>query len=159
MARTNRAEVPLIERRELGLAETLDDREHPGVDETEVGIGMPLAQLAHASVILGQELFDDVGTCCDVVEEGDQDAGMKPDVDPVVHLHQHWSRNDDGLRCGLYEALAGAVVGVAAVQRRIQGSSIDDQRQERGSGRSSPERRAVSERPESPTPMLLGRGR
>jgi hypothetical protein len=36
------------------------------------------------------------------------------------------------------------VVGVAAVQGGVEGTGVEDQRHARGSGRSSPARRAVS---------------
>jgi hypothetical protein len=51
------------------------------------------------------------------------------------------------------------VVGVAPVQRRVQGAGVEDQRQERVPARSSPDLRAVSGDPEAPIPRLLGFGR
>jgi hypothetical protein len=36
------------------------------------------------------------------------------------------------------------MIGIAAIERSVQGAGVEDQRQDRGSGRSSPARRAVS---------------
>lgn len=49
--------------------------------------------------------------------------------------------------------------GVAAVERGVEGSRVEDQRQGRGSGRSSEAVRAVSWRPEAPMPRERGLGR
>jgi hypothetical protein len=51
------------------------------------------------------------------------------------------------------------MVIVAAIERSIQRASVEDQRHERGSGRSSADRRATSLVPEEPTPRLRGSGR
>jgi hypothetical protein len=95
----------------------------------------------------------------DVVEEGHEHAGMEALVDPIVDLHQHGGGDDQGLLGFLDEAPARRVVGIASVERGVQWTRIEDQRHERGSGRSRAVRRAVSEWPEAPMPKLRGRGR
>jgi hypothetical protein len=80
-------------------------------------------------------------------------------VNPIVHLHQDERWNHQRLGCVLHKRPAASVRGIVSVQSRIEGARIQDQRHDRGCGRSSPERSAVSLCPEAPSPRLRGRGR
>lgn len=105
------------------------------------------------------EVFDAVRARIDVVKKRHENTGMKPRMDPVVHLDKHRGRDDQRL-LGLFdEPAACLVVGIAPIERCVQRPGVEDQRHGGGSGRSSPARRAVSQWPEAPMPRLRGRGR
>ena len=88
-------------------------------------------------------------------------------MDPIVYLDEHWCRHNQRLSGCLDEAPTCPVIGIAAIQRSIERSGIEDQRhdqrydqrQARGVGRSSAVRRAVSLYQDAPIPKLRGRGR
>src|SRR5437899_1728668 len=63
---------------------------------------------------------------------------MQSLMDPVVDFDEDERRNHNGLSCLLDQLPATAVCGVITVQGRVQRASVQDQRHERGCGRSSP---------------------
>ena len=56
------------------------------------------------------------------------------------------------------ELPAHVVISVTAIQRCVERARVEDQRHGRGTGRSSPARRAVSATPDALLPRLRGRG-
>lgn len=152
------AEMSVVEARELGFFQTLHDGQDRRIDEPNVGIVIPVAERPNTGVVRGLKVFDAVRARLDVVEEGDKNTGMQPSVNPVIHFDEHRRRDDQPLLGFFDEPPACSVVGVASVERRVQRPGIEDQRHGRGSGRSSPARRAVSECPDAPMPRLRGRG-
>ena len=72
MTRPQDREMPTVERRELRFAQPLHDGENRGIDEADVGIGVAIDQFAHAPVVGRREVFDCIGPCFDVGEQGDQ---------------------------------------------------------------------------------------
>jgi hypothetical protein len=56
--RTDGAEVAVVEGGELRFVEALDDSHDGGVDEADIGVGVAIAELADAELVLGQEVFD-----------------------------------------------------------------------------------------------------
>jgi hypothetical protein len=159
VSRAKRTEVPLVQGRELWLAEPFHDGEHCGIDEAYVRVGEAVADLPNTQVVRRRQRLHAVGTRDDVVQEGDQDAGAEPSVNPVVQLDEDRLRNHEGFVCELDQLPTCPVVGVAPVQGSVDRTRIEDQRQVRVPARSSRELRATSDRPEAPTPRLLGFGR
>jgi hypothetical protein len=51
VSRPESGEMAAVERRELRLIEPLGDRQHGGVDEADVGVGVPIAELRDAAMI------------------------------------------------------------------------------------------------------------
>ena len=147
-----------VQRGELRLPEALDESKDGRVDEPHIGICIAIAKLAHAGVVGWLEIGDSIGARLNVGEEGDQGARRQALVDPVVDLHENRRRDHDGLICPFDQVPACRVILVRAIERRVQRPCIEDQRQDRGSGRSSPVLRAESVVPDAPAPRLRGFG-
>ena len=109
-------EVAAIQRRELGLAQSLDECEHRGVDESDVGVGIAVAQLAHSHVVGRLEVSDPIGAGLDVGQEGDEGTGRQARVDPVVDLHQDRCGDHQWLDRTLDQRTAGFVIPVRSVE-------------------------------------------
>ena len=159
MPRAEDVEVPTIQRAELRLIEALDDREDRCVHEPYVGIGVAIADPPDARVVFNVQFLNLVCARDDVVEESDEHTGMQAPMDPVIHLDEHRSGDDERLVGPLDEGAARRMIRVATVQRSVERARIEDQRHARGSARSSTVRRAVSVHPDSPIPKLRGTGR
>ena len=147
-----------VERGQLRFVEPFDDRKHGRVNEADVRVGVAVAQITNARVVGWGEIGDRVGARFDVGKQGYQGARIEPLMDPVVDLDEDRRRNHEGFIGRLDQCAACRVIGVGPVKGRVQRSGVEDQRHERGSGRSFAVRRAVSVVPESPIPRLLGFG-
>ena len=156
--RSQQAEVPTIEGRQLRFIQSLDDRQDSCVDEPDVGIGISVAKVADAHVIGSCEIGDDVGAGLDVREERDEHTRMQQLMDPVVDFDENWRRDHERFVSGLDQRSTGSMIGIGAVEGCVQGSRVEDQRHGRGSGRSSLLRLAVSDDPDAPIPRLRGLG-
>jgi hypothetical protein len=159
VARTKHAEVAVIKCRELWFVQAFDDGENRGVHEPDVRIGVPIAQLGDPSIVGGGHVDHFVCAVVDVGQQGHQHAGVQRPLDQVVDFDQDRTRDQERLVRLFNQSAATLVIIVATVERRIQRTGVEDQRQGRGSGRSSVDRRAVSLSPDDPTPRLRGRGR
>lgn len=115
VSRPQDPEVAPVERRELGFAEALDDREHGRVDEADVRICVRVAQFPDPSVVLDREVLDQIGACGHVVEKRPKDAGMHSRVDPGVQLDPYRRRYDKRFVGVLDQGARGGVVGIATV--------------------------------------------
>jgi hypothetical protein len=136
--------VSVVEGRELSLFEPLDDGQHGGIHESDVQIRVAVDELPDASKIVELKLFDSVCASQDVVEQGHEHSSVHARVDPVVHLHEHGGGNDEHLIGMLDQLPATGVIGIAPIERCVERACIEDQRHDLGSGRSFPDRRAVS---------------
>lgn len=159
VARPERTEVSVVQGCQLGLVQALHDGQDRRVDEANVGIVIAVAERPDAGVIRSLKVFDAIRARLDVVEQGHKDTWMQAGVNPVVHFDEYRRRDYQRFLGFFDEPPARSVIGVASVERRVQRPGIEDQRHGRGSGRSSPARRAVSECPDAPMPRLRGRGR
>ena len=72
--------MPLVERRQFRLVQPLNDREHRGIDESDIGIAVPVAEGTDAAIVSRLQVLNPVRACLDVVEERYQHAGMEPGV-------------------------------------------------------------------------------
>jgi len=54
------AKLAAVQRRDLGLVQSLDDRQNCRVDESEVGIGIPIANLADPTIILRHQVLNSI---------------------------------------------------------------------------------------------------
>jgi hypothetical protein len=118
--------MAMVQCRKLLFIEPLDDGQNGGVHESHIGVGVAIAELTNASVILRPQLFDTKGASDDIVEERNERTGMHADVHPVVDLCEDRRRDDERLFGLLDQRPARRVIGVAAVQRRVQRTSIKD---------------------------------
>ena len=158
MARTHHVEVPMIETGQLSFAQPLGDGEDRRIDESDIRIGVSIAQLPNSGVIGGLKIFDRIRAVLDVGNERDEDAGVEALVDPVVDLPQDRGRNHAHLVGRLDQRPASAVIRVCPVEGGIQRARVENQRHSRGSGRSTAVRLAVPVEPEAPRPRLRGIG-
>ncbi len=116
---SERAEVPVVQGRQLGLVHTLDDGQDPRIDESNVGVVIAVAEGSDAGVVNGLKVLDAVRARLDIVEEGHENAGMQAGVNPVVHLHEHRRRDDQRLLGFFDEPPGGNVISVASVERSV----------------------------------------
>ncbi len=84
---------------------------------------------------------------------------MKSGVYPIIDFHKYGRWNHERLVRVLDQNPARLVIRVFAIERGIHRAGVEYQRQDLGTGRSSPARRAVSVKPDAPMPRLRGRGR
>ena len=159
MAWPQYAEVTLIKSCQLGFVQPLDDRENGRVHIADVRICVSVAEIGDASIVARRHVDHAIGALVYVRQKRDQHSGMQAALDQVIDFYENRARNQDRLTCLLDQPPTACVVVVAAVERGKERSGVKDQRQGRGSGRSSPARRAVSGLPDDPTPRLRGRGR
>ena len=119
MAWSQDTEVSVIQRGKLGFVQPLDDREHSGVDETNIGVSERCAQLPYPLQILGKEAFDAICPLDDVVKEVEPNLRVGALVDKVVHLSKDWQRNDEFLVRGLKQATTSPMTRVISIQDRV----------------------------------------
>ena len=67
MAWTQHPEASAVQRGKLRFVEALHDSQNGRIDEPDVGICISIAQLENPSIVLGQEILDDVCTMSNVV--------------------------------------------------------------------------------------------
>jgi hypothetical protein len=148
-----------VERGQLLLTESFDDGQDGGIDEPDIGVAVTVTNLPYALVIGRSQLFDPERPGNNIVQERDEDAGVEPAVDPVIHFGKDGRGDHKGFGSLVDQVATGCMVLIAPVQGGVYRSGIQNQRHERGSDRSLPARRAVSVCPEAPIPKQRGRGR
>lgn len=126
MARSQDAEVPAVERRELGFVQALDDREHRGIHEADISIGVSLAEVSDAAKVARGQLLDVETPSDDVIEQRQTSARMKARVDEVVDLDQHRHWNHQLLGRLIDKCSASWVVSIATVERGVKHAGVED---------------------------------
>lgn len=109
------AEVAIVQGCELRLVQPFDDGEDRGIDEAYVGRRVSVTEVADSWVVRFDERHDGEGSGNDVIEQEDEDTGVKPLRDPVFDLNQHGLRNDQRLAGGFDKTAAPLVVPVRAI--------------------------------------------
>jgi hypothetical protein len=71
---THETEVAVVQRRELGLVESLDDSENGGIDEADIRVGVAVAEIADTPVVIGNQVFYMKCIREDVIEKRDSDS-------------------------------------------------------------------------------------
>jgi hypothetical protein len=109
-------EVPTVQRRELALPETLDDREDRGIDEAHTHIAIRRAEVEHTRSVLERELLDahdpELHLSEHVVERLVQALLRTPIVD-----FDEDRRRDDENALGADKSRARAMMGIASIER------------------------------------------
>ena len=125
MSRPHRREMSMVERRQLWFSQPLGDRQDRCVDKPDLVIQILRLQLPHSPVIAMLEMFDPEGTRDDIVEEREEVLDFQLDPAPVVQFDND-RRGDDPRLSGPFDHLpASLVVGIRAIDRREQGTSVD----------------------------------
>ena len=159
MRRTDCSEVPLVERRDLVLAELLRDGDDARVDEAQIHIGIATPKLEHSVPGACVQVVHDkaaVGYRREHLIEG---RLSEPAARDPLHFDED-GHGDDQLLVRVPQKIpAGHVVRIAEIHGREDGSGVDDQRQGCGSGETSLASRAVGPLPGSlrPTPKKCRR--
>ena len=112
-------EVAVVECGQLRLVEPLDDRQDPSVHEPYIGVGIPVTDFAYAPVVLGLQLLYSVGAGNYVVENGEEDSGVKPGVHEPVHFDQHGRWDYQRLHSVLQKIKAPLVLSIGSVEGRV----------------------------------------
>jgi hypothetical protein len=100
VTRLQRPEMPALQGSQFRLAEAFDHREYRGIDEAHVAVGIAVHDLANGTIVLGMQVLDLLRTGVHVIQQRHEHVRMQANVDPVVYLHQHQSRNDQGFVSG-----------------------------------------------------------
>ena len=123
---TENREVAAVECCQLRLVESLDDRQNRRVDEADVRVGVPVAQLGNPTIVGRVGVDDLICAIVDVREQGHEHSRVQASVDQVVDLDQHRSRDQEGLSRFLDQLPASSVVVVAAIERRVERACVQD---------------------------------
>lgn len=148
-----------VERRELGFVQPFDDREDGRVHETNILIGVTVHHVAHAVVVIRNEILDLVRTGRHVAEEREHRTRAEPLRGEVIQLWKDGRRHDQGFGRILDQPPAPGVIAITPVERRVEGAGVEDQRHERGGWRREPFVAAVRAGADDPEPRLSGLGR
>lgn len=159
MPRPHDAEVAMVERRKLRLAEPLNDRENRAVDEADLQIAVGVQQLPHPFVVLCDQILDDQRASSKLVEHRAEGTLAGVGAEQMVHLDQDRGGDDAPLARRFGEQLRAALVRlVVAVESADQDRRVEDQRDGRGSKTSSAASLLRSPRPELNAPMQVSGG-
>lgn len=115
MSGTEQTEVPMIQRRHLGLTKPLNNGEDRRVDEANVRVGVTLADFPNPPVIVGTKVLDQVGSSRYIVQQCDERARTEPLLDPVINFDQDGSRDDQRFGRLLDKATTCRMIGVAPI--------------------------------------------
>ncbi len=111
---------------EFRLPKSFDDGEHGRIHESDVSIIVARTQFTNPNVVVVMQFLDAVGARDDVIEQCDENAGVQPLVDPVVHLHQYGGWDYQRLGCRVNECSAGGVVLVVPIKRCEEWACIEN---------------------------------
>jgi hypothetical protein len=110
------SEVAAIQRRQLRFVQPFDDREHRRVNEPDVRVGVPIADLGDPPVVVRSQVDDRVGATVDVFEQSYKHAGVEGPLDQVVELDQNRRRDQQRLVCLFNEAPAAGVIIITPIE-------------------------------------------
>jgi len=157
MPRTDRGEMPVIERCELLFSESLEDRHDRGVDKAEPEIGVSIQHFQCTNVISMNQVNDAHPALYEIGQERKEGLGTEPATCEPVEFDDDRSRDEQLLSRVDEHLRADIVIAVGAVDGCIQRAGIADQRQERGSYPNSSARLAVSVGGPSEAPAAMNR--
>jgi hypothetical protein len=63
--------MSVVQRGEFALSESLDHGEHGRIDESDIGVGVAITELANAAMVVGLERLDAVSPGEHVIQERD----------------------------------------------------------------------------------------
>ena len=117
MAWAHGSKVALVERRDLGLVETLGECHDAGIDDSEREVCVAILQLAATSQVDTGRWLGAIGPGKQIVEEDEPSLRWQPTATPVVELGEDQGR-DDQVLVGVHEQPSAAlVVRVSGVER------------------------------------------
>lgn len=155
---THRAEMSVIERRELWLAEPLRNGQHSTVHEADFEVGVRAHQLGGALVIRCCQVLDHQSASLHLIEDGAEGFILGVSPEQVIDLDQHGRGNGASLTQVGEQRRAGLVVVVVAIECRDDDAGVEDQRNGSGSKTSSLASLLKSPRPERNAPIQVRGG-
>jgi hypothetical protein len=126
MPRPHHSEMSAIQSGQLRLAKSLQNRNDGRVHEADVGVGVLIAELTHPPIVGDIQILNLVRTFINVVEQGEQDAGMQALVDPVVHFNEDGGRYHQALTSVVDESTAGSVSGIITIEGCVEQARVED---------------------------------
>jgi hypothetical protein len=111
------SKVALVERRDLGLAETLGECHDAGIDDSEREISVARLQFAATGQVNTRRRLSAVGPGKQIVEEDEPSLRWQPAATPVVELGEDQGRDDQVLVGVNKQSSAALVVRVSGVER------------------------------------------
>jgi len=85
-----------------------------------------VTKLTNSSVIAREEILDQKGPACDVIEQEAHHSWMKPLPDPIINLDKDGRRYDERLGGPLDEPQTRSMMRITAIQRGIQRASVEN---------------------------------
>jgi hypothetical protein len=158
VARAEHAEVVVVNGRELGFVEALDDGEDGGVYEADGTVSILVDELARAGIVSIFEIYDGKNASENPIQECNGRRGTKVTCHPPLQLDKHRSGKHPQLATILDQASAWLMSWIVAINCRNQDPGVEDYRQLEGSLSRSEADRATSARPEWPLAPDLGSG-
>jgi hypothetical protein len=116
MPRPKHAEVFSIERCQLWFAKPFGNGQDRRIDQPDVSIGVLVAELSDAPIILDRKVLNAVCTRVDVVQQCDENPRMQALVNPVVHLNQDECWDDERFGGSLYQPSAPAIRSIIPIE-------------------------------------------
>ena len=128
MRRPYGGEVAVVERRDLGLVETLDERNDARVGDTEPEVRVRRLKVAATDQVCSGRRLRAICACEEIVQERELHVAAQALVAPIVELREDERWHDEILACVRDERGAAGVIRVGGVERCEQRSGIEYQR-------------------------------
>lgn len=122
--------MPLVQRRDLRLAESLGECDHAGVDYADREVGVLALQLEAAAKVRVSRVIGAIRAFEEILQERAPGLGGETLVAPVIELGEDEARHDEVLRGLDEQAGAPLVIRVGSVERREQRPRVQDESQE-----------------------------
>jgi hypothetical protein len=118
--------MAVVERRELGLAQALDDREHCRVYEANAQVGVGLEQFADTRVVARFERLHEERFPATFLEKPHERIHLTGASQQILKLHQHRRGHYPLLAALLQQGCAGLVILVVRLDRGEERACVDD---------------------------------
>lgn len=127
VARPHDAEVAVVERGQLRLAEPLHHRENCAVDKADLQIAVGAQQVVDPLVVLGGQILNNQRAASNLLEDRPEGALVGIGAEQVVDLDQDRGGDDAPLARRLGEQLRAVLVRlVVAVESTDQDRRVED---------------------------------
>ncbi len=122
------AEVPAVERCDLGLVKSLGKRDEACVDNPETEVGVLALKCCAACQVSRGRLLGAVGAAQEILKEHQPHLGAQPFMAPVVELGEDQAGDDEVFGGFDEQRCAPRVVLICGIQRREKRTGVEDQR-------------------------------
>jgi hypothetical protein len=116
----------VVERRELGRAQALNDRKHGGVDEADAQVGVGRKDLPNAPIIARGEILDLVRAPVYFIEHRCDGIAAQLTRGQEVELNQDWRGHYPRSPRSAQQSRTSGVLLIFRVDRGEQRACVDD---------------------------------